>query len=531
MFVCLAILLAHLGQHWVAWARTPRAGGTQATETPAKAAEQAEQKASARVKSVSLKNSKLDSVHLATEPARFDSLPTGLSVPGVIQVNADRQVEVPPRAAGIVREVHVVLNQKVKQGDPLVTLDSPEIGTARLNLRAKQLELSTARFEARWKSEIAGNVALLIPELKKGIENRRRAIADDEEHTDSRTPTPVPAVVAAGKFTDARLIEKRFADKNLGGYRGTLLHAYAEFDNASHEEQKTDLLRSKEILGEHPAVLARHNREGMQAVLESAISDAEFKAPQEKRLADLKVQLAEAAVVDAAQRLRILGVSEDIQDLLDHAGDAIKIAREEDVMFYRIVAPFDGTIIKKTAAPSKRAEPTEPLFVLADLRSVWVTANISEFDLAKISRLKDGSFRLTATAYPDREFSARLLSVGAIVDSQTRTVPLLAQIDNPDGRFWAGMFVRIYLDSSATERVLTVPAAAVVEIEGEKLVFTPASRQADEQTFTLLPVEVGRSAGDRIVIKAGLKEGDQVVSSGAFLLKSEQILQNQRDED
>ncbi len=53
-----------------------------------------------------------------------------------------------------------MLGQKVKRGDPLVTLDSPEIGTARLNLRAKQRELSTARFEAGWKSEIAANVAL-----------------------------------------------------------------------------------------------------------------------------------------------------------------------------------------------------------------------------------------------------------------------------------------------------------------------------------------------------------------------------------
>ena len=139
---------------------------------------------------VSLSESKLKEAKIAIEPARFDRIATGVAVVGVIQANSDRQVEVRPRAAGVVREVHVVLEQKVKRGDPLVTLDSPEIGTARLNLRARQRELSTARFEAAWRSEIAANVALLIPELRKGINQRRGELADDEEHADTHAHEP-----------------------------------------------------------------------------------------------------------------------------------------------------------------------------------------------------------------------------------------------------------------------------------------------------------------------------------------------------
>jgi membrane fusion protein, heavy metal efflux system len=532
MFLCLAVLLTHLGQHWIGAARGNRAAGGPAAGPDAKPAGESQASTPGRAKSITLKKSKLDSVKLAVEPARMDRLATDVSVVGLIQANSDRQVEIPPRAAGIVREVHVLLSQKVKRGDPLVTLDSPEIGTARLNLRGKQLELSNARFEANWKSEIASNVALLVPELIKGITDRRSEIADDTEHAENRPAVPgKPAADTTRKSTDARLIEKQFAGKQLGAYRGMLLQAYAEFDIASHEEQKTDTLRTLNIVGAHPAVLARHTREGIQAKLEAAIQQAAFDAAQEKRLADQKVELAEHAVVDAAQRLRILGITENIQDLLDHAGDASKIARDEDVMFYRIVAPFDGTIIQKSAVPSQRADPMKPLFVLADLRSVWVTANVSESDVGKISKIKDGSVRLSATAYPDREFSARLLSVGATVDSQTRTVPILAQTENPDDLFKIGMFVRIHLDSSATENVLTVPAAAVVEIEGEKLVFSPAGTGTDDQTFTIRPVEIGRPVGDRVVIKAGLQKGDPVVSSGAFLLKSELILESQGNEE
>jgi RND family efflux transporter MFP subunit len=424
-----------------------------------------------------------------------------------------------------VREVSAVLGQNMKRGDPLITLDSPEIGTARLNLRAKQRELATARFEANWKSEVATNVALLVPELRRRVNQRRQVVAEQEHDTLSLSEP--------GKPNDAEVIEKQFADKQLGSYRGTLLQAYADYLIASHEEVKTAMLHSQNILGVHPALVARHTREGMQAKLEAAIEQVRFDAAQEKRLADQALRLAEAAVVDAAQRLRILGVAENIPALLAHVDDANKMVLDEDVTFYRIVAPFDGTIIKKSAyaVRSQKVDSGDVLFNLADLRSVWVTANVSESDVAKLPKIKNGTIRLTATAYPNREFSARLLSVGALVDPQTRTVPLLAQTDNPDDLLKLGMFVRIFLGSSASEQALTVPSSAVVEIENQKYVFVPGRKGQDNRTFTLRPVEIGREAGDRLVVKAGLSAGDEIVSSGAFLLKSELILQSQQDEE
>jgi len=532
MGLCLAVLVSHVAYDWLGRGRSHGAPATSGPAPATKPGGKPSASAPPRSTTITLKDPKFKAAQLTVEAARLDRLATGVSVVGVIQVNSDRQVEVRPRAAGNVREVHALLGQKVKRGDLLVTLDSREIGTARLDLRARQRELSTARFEAAWKSEIAANVALLIPELRKGIIQHRSGVADDEEHIEIRAREPgKPVSVAFKKATDTGLIAKQFADKQLGAYRGTLLQAYADFDIASHEEQKTASLRSQNIVGEHPALVAHYTREGIQAKLEAAVEQVHFESAQEKRLADQKVRLAEGAVVDAAQRLRILGVSEDIQYLLDHASDANLIARDEDVTLYRIVAPFDGTIIKKFAVPSQRADLNDVLFKLADLRSVWVTANVSESDIAKMPKIKDGTFRLTATAYPNREFSARLLSVGALVDPQTRTVPLLAQTDNPDDVFKLDMFVRILLDRSVSEPVLTVPVSAVVEIEAEKYVFVPTRKGPDNRTFTLRPIEAGNQSGDRLVVNAGLNQGDEVVSSGAFLLKSELIHQNQAGED
>ncbi|WP_165249127.1 efflux RND transporter periplasmic adaptor subunit [Paludisphaera soli] len=448
---------------------------------------------------VSVSESKLKAAGLTTDKVRAEELPSELGVAGRIEVDADRRVEVRSRAAGIVREVHAVLGQKVRKGDPLVTLDSPDVGTARLNLRARQRELLTARIEFEWKDKIAATVARLIPEIIKGV--------------------------------DPEVLEKEFADQPLGSFRAILLQTYSEFDIASHEEEKTLKLRGQDVIGEHPAIVAKHTRQGLQAKLFSMIEQARFDAEQQRRLADQARQLAESAVVDAGQRLRILGVDEDIQSLLDHAEQAQVAAKDEDVTAYRIEAPFDGTIITKTAVPSQRADPIDMLFVVADMSDVWVTANIPESDLAKIPSIEGGLVRLTTAAFPDRDFEARVLSVGALLDPTTRTVPLLAKTGNAGGFLRPGMFTRILFDGPTSEPALTVPAASLVEIEGRTAVFRPQDGPADAPSFTLRHVEVGRQVGDRVAVKSGLAEGDVVVAKGAFVLKSELILQNEADED
>ena len=394
----------------------------------------------------------------------------------MIQANADQQVEVRPRASGIVREVHAVLGQKVKQGDTLVILDSPEVGKARLDLRARQRELATARFEARWKSEIAANVKALIPELQQG--HRRghrqppqgrpaRSVHDEEAEPRDRARPPA-----------RKRSRSSFAGKDLGAYRGTLLQAFADYEIAVHEEEKNVDLQRKNIVGEHPVVVARHTREGMQAKLEGAIEQVRYDAAQEERIAVQAMRQAEAAVVDAAQRLRILGVSEDIRHLLEHPEEGNTLAATEDVTCYQIVAPFDGNIMKKSAVLRQKADMNDVLFVVADLRTVWVKADVPESDVAKLLEAPGRHDPVPGHVLPRPRVPGPAHLVGSVVDPQTRTVPLLAETENPEGLLKAGMFARILLDSSAVEEALTVPSAAVVEIESAKFVFVPAGKDA-----------------------------------------------------
>jgi membrane fusion protein, heavy metal efflux system len=446
---------------------------------------------------VLLPEGKFKAADIKLGAARHDELATEVGVPGSIAINADRRVDIRPRVPGVVRSVAATLGRKVKTGEVLVTLDSPDIGTARLDLRKRQRELATARVEADWKHEVATNVEALIPFLRKD--------------------------------TPARQIEELFRGKALGSYRGDLMGNYAEFEIAEHEAEKQSDLGKQGLVGEHPVFFSKHKLEAMRARLEASLEQARYDATQQDRIAAQAVRAAEAAVIDAAQRLRILGVSEDmVKVLAPGAVPAASKGEYEDVTAYPIVAPFDGTIVARTVVASQRVEPTDSMLVLADLKTVRVTANVPESRIGLLPRIGKPTVRLNAVAYPGRTFEASVIYVGDEVDPTTRTVSLLAEMPNAEELFRPGMFVRIMFDTPEKVAAVTVPSGAVVEIEGKAGVFRPGK---EDRMYTFHPVVAGRDVEGRRVIESGLKEGDQVVVQGAFVLKSELVLQNEKEED
>ena len=112
MGLCLVVLLGHVAYDVLARAHSLAAGTPIRRRSP-----MADAKPTASRSTVSLSRSKLKEAKIAIEPAQIDRIATEVAVVGMIQANSDRQVEVRPRAAGVVREVHVVLGQKVKRGD------------------------------------------------------------------------------------------------------------------------------------------------------------------------------------------------------------------------------------------------------------------------------------------------------------------------------------------------------------------------------------------------------------------------------
>jgi len=445
---------------------------------------------------VVLAEGKFQTAAIRVEPARADDMPREVAVTGRVEADPNRRVEVRARAQGVVRTVPTPPGTKVKAGDVLVVLESPDVGSARLKVRERQRDLATVRVEAAWKAETAANAQAMIKRLREG------ASAQD--------------------------LAKQFAGKSLGTSRGTLISSWAELELAAHEYDKMSGLNKKNIIGEHPVFVAEHTREGAEAKFAGTLEQVGFEVAQQDRVARQMVRNAEEMVVDAAQRLRLLGVAEDINDLLAHPERASALPPgSEDLTAYPLVAALDGTVVSTTVVRSQRVETTDLLFVVTDLSRVYAVANVPESDFADLPGLAGGKVRFTVKAEPGREFEARMLYTGAEVDPVTRSVRLVAETANPDDRLKLGMFARIMLDTPASEKATTVPAGSVVEIDGKPAVFVPG---AGERTFVKRAVKLGREALGRQVIAEGLSPGDRVVVAGTFLLKSELILQNESEE-
>ncbi|MDF0665703.1 MAG: efflux RND transporter periplasmic adaptor subunit [Nitrospira sp.] len=215
---------------------------------------------------------------------------------------------------------------------------------------------------------------------------------------------------------------------------------------------------------------------------------------------------------EARDRLELYGMSEKQIRQLD--GDhSIR-------SFVPIVAPFDGRVIGRNLTKGEVVETTEKLFVVADLSEVWVLANIPEKDIPYISAgptPENQRVEVLVNAYPNQVFHGEITYVGDVLDVATRTMNLRLELPNPDKKLKPEMFATIRVYSEPEPNVLVVAEASVQRDRERKFVFV----QREPSVFEVRDVKLGDSNGHEVKVLDGLREGESVVTKGAFVLKSE----------
>ena len=215
---------------------------------------------------------------------------------------------------------------------------------------------------------------------------------------------------------------------------------------------------------------------------------------------------------EARDRLVLYGMSEKQIGQLD--GDhSIR-------SFVSIVAPFDGRVIARNLTKGEVVETTEKLFVVADLSEVWVHANIPEKDIPYIRTdpTPEGqAVEVLVNAYPNQVFHGKITYVGDVLDVATRTMNLRLELPNPDKKLKPEMFATIRVYSDPEPNVLVVAEASVQRDREKKFVFV----QREPSLFEAREVKLGDSNGREVKVLDGLREGESVVTKGAFVLKSE----------
>ena len=183
-----------------------------------------------------------------------------------------------------------------------------------------------------------------------------------------------------------------------------------------------------------------------------------------------------------------------------------------------IMAPQSGVVTKLGVREGMYVEPEDTMFTIVDLGRLWVMVDIYEH---QISWVKPGlKTRITAPALPDRSWEGTLEFIYPEVNPMSRTLRARITVPNPDHALIPNMFVEVSISSAPKENVLLVPREAVIPT-GERETVVKALGDGHFQ-----PVEVtsGLWVGTEVEIISGLKEDDEVVISGQFLIDSESTL-------
>src|SRR5215472_17058720 len=195
---------------------------------------------------------------------------------------------------------------------------------------------------------------------------------------------------------------------------------------------------------------------------------------------------------------------------LNQIGAAADTANTSRVL--TISSPISGSVIDLAVAPvTFWNDPNAPLMTVADLTTIWVTANVPEKDIALVA--KDQRVNVTFVAYPGEVLEGRVLFVSQILDPDTRRAKVRIAFPNPEDRLKPAMFATVTFFTPA-QNMPVVPTTALVLKGDSNKVFVETA----PWTFEPRPVKTGFQQGDQIVIQEGLKAGDRIVAKGGVLL-------------
>jgi len=218
---------------------------------------------------------------------------------------------------------------------------------------------------------------------------------------------------------------------------------------------------------------------------------------------------AEAQVEAARNRLLLWGLTnEQIAELEQ---------REKPRSEITIYSPIDGIVTKKTALQGLYVTPEMNLYEIADLSTVWIYADLYEYEIPWIRVGQEAT--VTLTAYPGEQFRGRVIYIYPYLNTETRTIKVRMELHNPNDRLKPGMYGNVEVRVKAGKK-LAIPKEAVLDSGTRKLVFIDRGGGMYEPR----EVKLGPAVDDYYEVRDGVKAGDRVVTSGTFLIDSESKL-------
>ena len=214
----------------------------------------------------------------------------------------------------------------------------------------------------------------------------------------------------------------------------------------------------------------------------------------------------ETALEAARNKLRILGLTDDAISAFQEKG---RINPETTIF-----APIAGTVVQRKIGPGQyvNSGASDPVFVIGDLSTVWLTAFVRETEASTVVVGQELTFNLLAL--PGRTLTGRINYVAAAIDPATRRLMVRATVDNASGQLKPEMFATVTLYAPDDQPSVGVPKQALI-YEGDQVRVWVAH---DDKSIELRSIKPGLTNGDLVEVHGNLKPGEQIVTKGSLFI-------------
>jgi membrane fusion protein, heavy metal efflux system len=215
---------------------------------------------------------------------------------------------------------------------------------------------------------------------------------------------------------------------------------------------------------------------------------------------------AQTALEAARNKLRILGLTDDAISAFQEKG---RINPETTIL-----APIAGTVVQRKVGPGQyvNSGASDPVFVIGDLSTVWLTAFVRETEASAVAVGQELTFNLLAL--PGRTFTGRINYVAAAIDPATRRLLVRATVDNSSGQLKPEMFASVTIYAPGDQPSVGVPKQALI-YEGDQVRVWVAH---EDKTIELRQIKTGLTNGDLVEVHGNLKPGEQIVTRGSLFI-------------
>jgi RND family efflux transporter MFP subunit len=258
-----------------------------------------------------------------------------------------------------------------------------------------------------------------------------------------------------------------------------------------------------------PSVGARVRR-GQRLVVLTPTTDAGGFAELKARVDRLEREVARDERLDAAGVIPRKRLEESRHDLELARAQAEAMGATGTGYGLELTAPLSGVVARRNFAPGGRVEAGEVLFTVVDPSAAWLRVQVPAAEAASVPIDAEAVFTVEGGDGTYR--TAGVVSMGRVLDTGTRTVPLTFGIEGPGTRFAFGQLARAYVPVGSAERGALVPNQGIIDDNGTPVAYVQAEGEAFERRILTL----GTTDGVRTRVLSGLRPGDRVVTVGAY---------------